>query len=296
MLLLGVPDFSEEAVERLPPVQREIVRYMIEAVPSSLTMTARALGEATGTSGANVIRAAQSLGYEKLSYLRLALADYHHASEDEVPTGTAGIVFDGTPANALIAEDIRIAQKGLQKLARSVSDHHFEQAVDILADSGRIVWRGIGPTGFLAEYAALFSQRFGHSSIAMTKLHQGLADELLSLRAGDAIVLFSYGGNKHHNLVIANEARAKEIPLILITDRPEQELSEHASVVIECQRGKRLQFESHAVTMVLIESLFLAVANRHTRRSKKHLRKLAELRSLLTTDRPTGSQTEVGQG
>ncbi len=67
-------------------------------------------------------------------------------------------------------------------------------------------------------------------------------------------------------------------------------------MVIECQRGKRLQFESHAVTMVLIESLFLAVANRHTRRSKKHLRKLAELRSLLTTDRPTGSQTEVGQG
>ena len=66
--------------------------------------------------------------------------------------------------------------------------------------------------------------------------------------------------------------------MILITDSDTNNLAERVTMVLECGRGAPKHFQSHAVTLVLIESLILGVANGNKPRRKRSLAKLNELR------------------
>ena len=182
------------------------------------------------------------------------------------------------PVSELLERDVQVARAGLDRLTQQVSLEDFERAVELLDRSERIVWRGIGPTAYLAQYAALHCQRIGHRSVAMTQLGRALADELLAVQRKDALVILSYGGTERHTEVIITEAASKGSDVVLITDEPTQELADRVTMVLECRRGERDQFQSHAVTMVLIESLILGVADRNAPRRKKSLAKLEQLR------------------
>jgi DNA-binding MurR/RpiR family transcriptional regulator len=254
---------------------------MLKAGSSSWTLSAQDLGGAVGTSGVNVVRAAQALGYSKLGHLRLALSDYYggQARSEEAPFGDrVEAALAGVPVSELLEKDAKIARTGLSNLLTRVSREDFEQAVEILDRSERIVWRGIGPTAYLAQYAALHCERIGHRSIAVTQLDRGLADELLTLQRKDALVIFSYGDTRRDTEVIISEAQGMGSEMILITDRPKEDLKNRVTMVLECRRGQRDQFQSHAVTLVLVESLILGVADKNASRRKKSSAKLERLR------------------
>jgi DNA-binding MurR/RpiR family transcriptional regulator len=278
----GVPEFRPEKVRSLPPTQRKIIEYMLEAGASSWTLSAKDLGAAVGTSGVNVVRAAQALGYSKLSHLRLALADHTAARQaygEITPVQRMEATLSDVPVSELLERDVRVARAGLDRLIEGIRLQEFERAVELLDRSDRIVWRGIGPTAFLAQYAALHCRRIGHDSAAMTQLDRGLADELLGLQKKDALVILSYGGKERHTEVIISEAESKGADVVLVTDEPTEEWSDRVTMVLECRRGGRDQFQSHAVTMVLIESLILGVADRNTSRVGKSLARLQQLRA-----------------
>lgn len=279
MLPEGIPRFGPERVEDLAPAERGVIEFMLGAGPGSWTLSAKEIGEAAGTSGVTVVRAAKALGYPKLGHLRLALADYWSGTSEPGMEARLAATLERA-ANGLLEEEIKVASDSLDGLRRQVSREDFEEAVEILSRSQRIVWRGVGPSGFLAEYAALFCQRFGHPSIAITRMGTELADELLSLQPRDALVLLSYGGIQPETGVILDLAKDSEV--ILITDSDTNKLAERVTMVLECGRGAPRQFQSHAVTLVLIESLILGVANRSKLRRRKSVAKLNELRTQIT--------------
>ena len=271
----GVQEFRVEKVGDLAPAERSVIEFMLEAGPRSLTLSARELGKGAGTSGVTVVRAAKALGYPKLGYLRIALAEYK--SEKSEPR--LADRFDATlkgAANGLLEREIDVAVGSLDALRKRVPLSQFEKAVEILDRSQRIVWRGVGPSGFLAEYAALLSQRIGHPSIAIMRMGTELADELLSLQPKDALVLLSYGALQVHTKVILEAA--KRMDVILITDEDTSHLARRVTMVIECGRGAPRHFQSHAVTMLLIESLILGVAGRNNPRRRRSLARLNDLR------------------
>jgi DNA-binding MurR/RpiR family transcriptional regulator len=269
-------------VDDLAPKEREVIEFMLREGPESWTLSSRELGEKAETSGVTVVRAAKALGYPKLGHLRLALADYWK----ETTEPRLDERFDATIAdapNGLLEEEIEVAMSALTKLRQKISREDFEKAVGLLERSQRIVWRGIGPSGFLAEYAALFCERVGHSSIAMTRMGTELADELLSLQPKDVLVILSYGALQRHTEVILDLAENSDV--ILITDHDANNLAERVTMVLECGRGAPRHFASHAVTLVLIESLILGVANQNKPRRKRSMAKLDRLREQIA-ERP----------
>jgi DNA-binding MurR/RpiR family transcriptional regulator len=271
----GVREFRTEKVNDLAPAERGVIKFMLESGPESLMLSARELGQQAGTSGVTVVRAAKALGYAKLGHLRLALADYRSGQSEPRLDDR----FDATlesAANGLLAKEIEVASRSLDALRSKISLDEFERAVEILDRSQRIAWRGVGPSGFLAEYAALLSQRIGHPSIAITRMGTELADELLSLQPKDALVVLSYGPLQVHTQVILDLAKKSDV--ILITDVDTSELARLVTMVIECGRGAPRHFQSHAVTLLLIESLILGVAGRSNQRRKRSLAKLNDLR------------------
>jgi len=278
----GVPEFRPEMVASLPPTKKRIIEHMLEAGPSSWTLSAQELGEAVGTSGVNVTRTAQALGYGKLAHLRLALADYVTAQQTNGsarPQSGLLSALAEVPSNELLVRDVQVAHDGLEALLKRVPVEQFNRAVGLLDRSACIVWRGVGPSGYLAEYAALHCHRLGHSSKAMTQMGRALADELLELDRKDILVLLSYGATERQTEAIVSEAKSKGCDIILITDDAAKALTDQVTMVLECRRGVRDQFQSHAVTMVLIETLILGVAKRNIRRGARSMTKLRALRN-----------------
>jgi DNA-binding MurR/RpiR family transcriptional regulator len=270
----GIEQFRPEKIDDLAPAERGVIEFMLGAGPKSWTLSARELGEEAGTSGVTVVRAAKALGYPKLGHLRLALADYWpETSEPRLDERLEATLKSA--ANGLLEEEIDVATTSLDHLRHRVSREDFEKAVGILGHSRRIVWRGVGPSGFLAEYAALHSQRIGHPSIAITRMGTELADELLSLEPKDALVVFSYGALQRHTEVILD----KGSDVILITDHDSNDLAKRVTMVLECGRGAEGLFQSHAATLVLIESLILGVASHNRSRRAKSLENLNNLRA-----------------
>ena len=278
----GIQEFRPEKVDDLAPKEREVIEFMLNEGPKSWTLSSRELAEKADTSGVTVVRAAKALGYPKLSHLRLALADYWREKNEP----RLDERFDATIAdapNGLLDEEIEVGMSGLKALRQRVSQEDFERAVGILERSERIVWRGIGPSAFLAEYAALFCERIGHRSIAITRMGTELADELLSLQPKDALVILSYGALQRHTEVILDVAEGSDV--ILITDDDTNKLADRVTMILECGRGAARHFASHAVTLVLIESLILGVANQNKPRRKRSMAKLDRIREQIA-ERP----------
>jgi DNA-binding MurR/RpiR family transcriptional regulator len=273
--------FDPGRVQDLAPAERKVIQYLEQCGSEALLLNAKDLGEQSGTSDATVVRAAKHLGYAGLADLRRALLDRR-------PEAYGEGMRTSTRADDVLEDEIQVAEEGLAKLREAVGRGKFDQAVDLLSSSDRIVWRGVGPSGFLAEYAKLHSQRIGHRSTAVTHMGTSLADELLSFNSSDVVVVLSYGHVQKATEVIFSHAQNVGASVILITDRDDTDLGRQANLLLECGRGRAHGFQSHAVTLVLLESLVLGVAKRDESRWTRSTNELNDLRK-----RIAGRQLDV---
>ena len=273
--------FDPEKLTDLRKSERAVVDYLLAQGPTSSLLSARELATGAGTSDASVFRAVKALGYDSLSDLRRALALANSQTTDPPPRNRFDKTVDEIAPDQFLAAYIAKTSDALGSLAQTIPPERFKKAVDILAAAERIVWRGVGPTGYLADYAQLHCQREGITSISMTKAGVSLADELLTLSTTDALVIFTYDRVELHTSVVLDRAAEVDCSVIVVTDRGDGKLSSHADLVLECPRGDRDRFSSHALTLILIESLILGVGQRFHERADASLETLSRLRAQL---------------
>lgn len=273
--------YAERVSERsdeLAPAERRVAELLLDVGPEATLLSAAALAEQLGTSDATVVRTAQALGYSGLAELRRALA----ASAENPPLGERlRRTLEQTPGDELLASSIRNHLAALDTLTRNVSPQTFQAAVGVLASADRVVWRGVGPSAHLAAYGQLITQRIGTPSSALVHTGTSFADELLTLASNDAIVLFAYGRLQSHVRVLLDRAEELAVPVVLITDILGRKLAPDVSATLQCGRGAPGLFASHGTTLVLIETLILAIAATRQTESQTSLDKLNELRAAL---------------
>src|SRR5262249_7447041 len=141
-------------------------------------------------------------------------------------------VADASP-DQLLPQTLQHHLVGLDSLTERITTELFEHAVDVLAAGERIVWRGVGPSACLAQYAQILSQRIGRSSCTWTHTGTSFADELLQLQPGDTVVVFAYGRLQRHVRVLLDRATALGSRVVLITDAHRPSLGEQVDAVLE---------------------------------------------------------------
>jgi len=268
--------------EHLAPAERRVAEQLLDLGPEATLLSAAALAARLGTSDATVVRTAKALGYSGLAELRRALASY----ADNPPLGERlRRTLEQAPGDELFASALRNHLTALEGLSRNVSPRAFQDAVAVLAGRPRVVWRGVGPSAHLAAYGQLMTQRIGKGSIALVHTGTSFADELLALAPTDAIVVFAYGRLQSHVQVLLRHAATLGVPTVLITDTLGGKLAASVAVTLQCGRGAPGLFASHATTLVVIESLVLALAATHQAMSEASLSELNELRAALAGKR-----------
>ena len=208
---------------------------------------------------------------------RLGNERRHHRADGEGLSSEPGAGAPRELFSTAIANQLR----ALEDLTRNVSARQFDAAVEVLTASTRIVWRGIGPSAHLAAYGELLTRRVGKPSRALVNAGTAFADELLTLAAGDAIVVLAYGRPQPHVRVLLDRAATLGLPVVLITDIAGRRLGASVRTTLECGRGAPGCLPATATTLVVLEALVLAVAAGDRAAAEASLDDLNDLRAAL---------------
>jgi DNA-binding MurR/RpiR family transcriptional regulator len=266
----------------LSPAEARVAAHFLDAGPEAALLSAAKLAERLGTSDATVVRTAQALGYEGLAELRRAIAG--RSPEPPLAERLRHTLAESS-REELLAASIANHLTALAALARRVTPDRFQQAVDILAQGSRVVWRGVGPSAHLAAYGGLLCQRVGHPSVTLTQTGTSFADEMLSLAASDAVVVLAYGRIQPHVRILLEHAATLGAPVVLVTDTLARRLADRVAVTLESGRGTPGLFASHGTTLVLIEALVLGLAGTNEQQAEDTLATLNDLRAALARHR-----------
>jgi DNA-binding MurR/RpiR family transcriptional regulator len=258
----------------LSPKERAVADFYSDHLEEAAFLSAAEIAARLGTSDATVVRAVKALGYSGIPELRRELIDGLRArATPAVRLGRSLEDVGEDPLGHVI--DLEI---GLLEGARAIPRVDFDRAVDLLASADRIVAFGLGPSGPLVEYFALRLVRFGHPATPIIESGLRLADSLLGVRRGDALLLIVHERLDSSAGAMLERANELRIPVVLLTDTLHGRLVGRIDVSLLSPRSRGGSLTSTAATIAILEALLLAIAGRDRGRSLAALSELNELR------------------
>jgi len=263
------------ALDALAPAEQRIARFFIDQKQAVLLNSAAQIAERAGASDATVVRTARALGFESLSALRAALL-----------SELTGMPSPGDRMERTLAETggdalrhvMSIHEKALEALRDQQFAVSFERCIDILAGAARRHVYGIGPSGAMADYASLQFNRIGLPTNALSVSGIALADRLLWVGKGDAVLMMAYAPLYREVDILLDHAARHDVPVILISDDLGPLVAGKVAEILPLPRGNADHLAMHGGTMVLIEAIIVALAARNKEAALDSLDQLSMLR------------------
>ena len=257
---------------------QRVAHFIVQNPAAALASSAMDLAASTGTSDATVIRTVQALGYAGLADLKQALVA--SLERGATPADDMRRTLEDLGQDAMLALDMVLEThaEALTTLRSAAFREQLGRALPVLHAAERIVVFGIGPSAALAQYAATLLARAGRRSMCLNVTGIMLADRMLDLRAGDAVLALAYGRAYREVTGLFGEARRLRLPIVLVSETAESALARFADVVLVIPRGKRQRVALHGGTLVGLEAVVLALAAANGDRALATLERLNVLR------------------
>ena len=274
-----------QALPRLSPAEQRVARFFMTQKESLLLGSALEIANLTGTSDATVVRTARSLGFDGLAGLReAALGEL--TNNVPSPSNRLRRTLDETGENApaTLHHVLDAHEESLRLLHEPAFEESFARTVDLLAAVPRCHVFGIGPSGAMADYANLQFNRIGLPATALSVSGIGLADRLIGLRQGDALLMIAYAPIYREVAVTLDRAEQLQMPVILLSDSLGPFIGNRAHAVLPVPRGRAGNLSMHGATLVVIEALVTALAARRRDAALASLEELGALRGTLDKD------------
>lgn len=266
----------------LTPSAARVASYLDRNRATVLASSAAQIAAQLDMSDATVIRAVQALGFDGLTDLKQALA----AGMDDrgTPASDMRRTLSAVGENAGQAIDAVLAAhaEGMEALRTEDGKAAILAAIIALHPATRIGVFGIGPSAHLARYLAFQLTRSGRCSFLLDTTGWSLADQLLGLKADDAVLLLAYGQPYREVQAVMTEARRLGLPVVLVTDTHTSVLARQATVVLLARRGRANEVALHATTLIALEAVTLGLAAADRDQALQQLANLDRLRKLIS--------------
>lgn len=273
------------AGQKLGAAGLRVTKFIDENRQIVLASSAAALGARIGTSDATVLRTVQTLGFASLADLKAAILKSGTGSTPADDMRRTLVDLEKTTGEALDGI-LQVHQEGLNILQSAACRAQIAAAVRLLDGAERIAVFGIGPSSALATYVSILLGRSGRRSRTINATGSMLADQLLDLRTGDALLILAYARLYREVKALFTEAKALSLPTVLITEADDTPLAKLADVCVAIPRGRPDQVALHGATLVGLEALILSLAAAHPNAA------LASLDNLNRLRRATEAQTK----
>ncbi len=284
-----VDEFSK-TVQRLsaslPPAVARVAAFLDQNRAQAMVSSAAQLAAQLETSDATVIRAVQALGFGGLPDLKRALAASHGEATTPAANMRRTLAEIGSSTVVALESVLGAHREGMDALGSKAGQAGLVAAVKVLHPAGRIGIFGIGPSAHLARYVASLLVRSGRRSFTLDATCWALADQLLDLRGGDAIIMLAYGQPYREAQAVMGEATRLGMPVVLVTDTEASALARQATAVMLARRGRTAQVALHATTLSALEAVVLGLTAADHDQALGQLAHLDRLRKLVSTPAP----------
>jgi DNA-binding MurR/RpiR family transcriptional regulator len=223
--------------------------------------TVAEIAAGAGVPPSAVMRFCQILGFSGYSEMQrlfrnalsLGLPDY----------GTRLANLKSGPADrpaALVAEFVEAGRLSLEKLTQDLDESALNQAVETLSRASVIHLAGYRRALPVATYLSYVFEKMAIPAM----LHDGIGglDHRTAMRPGDALLAVTFAPYSSETLSLAAEARARGLPVVVLTDPPATPLLRQADLVLSVAEVDFGAFRSLSATTALALSLAVAVATR----------------------------------
>jgi len=274
----------------LSPTERRVASFLAEHPEEVAFISAAEIAAQVGTSDATVVRTVQSLGYAGLPELKRELVNA--LKTRATPALRLGRSLEQIGDSPMAALDYALSMQLelLEDARRTLRPEAFGRAVEAIRTAQRTHVLGIGPTGSMAHYLAMRLVRFGYRATSITATGLLLADGLLTINRGDAVVVLAYGQVLREIDVTLSRAQHMNAPVVLLTDALGAVLADRVSVTLSASRGAQDMWSSIAPTAALIDALLFGIAIADRPRSLATLEVLNDLRTQVTGQPFRGSR------
>jgi DNA-binding MurR/RpiR family transcriptional regulator len=245
---------------RLGVAGQRVARFIDGNRQITLASSAATLGDLTGTSDATVVRTIQALGFRGLSDLKRAILNA--LGQGSNPADDMRRTLDDLEKSSRCVLDSVLQEHadGLDVLRSPACAAQIAAGVQALDAAERIAVFGIGPSAALATYVSILLGRCGRRSRTLNATGSMLADQLLDMRPGDALLVLAYGRLYKEVEAVFGEAAALGLTTVLVTEATGTALAKLANVVIAIPRGRPGHVALHGATLVGLEALVLSLA------------------------------------
>jgi DNA-binding MurR/RpiR family transcriptional regulator len=247
------------ANQQLGATGLRVAKFIDENRQIVLASSAAALGARIGTSDATVLRTVQTLGFASLAELKSAILSSGAVSTPADDMRRTLVDLEAATGQALDGI-LRAHTEGLDVLQSGKCRTQMAAAVGVLDSAERIAIFGIGPSSALATYVSTLLARNGRRSRTIGATGSMLADQLLDLAKGDALLVLAYGRLYREVKAVFAEAKALGLPSVLVTEADDTPLAKLADVCVAIPRGRPGQVALHGATLVGLEGLVLSLA------------------------------------
>ncbi|MFB4422691.1 MurR/RpiR family transcriptional regulator [Streptomyces sp. QL37] len=292
MVVMEIPE-NETGVTRLRAAirdqwddlstsERAVAQYLVTApVEQLLFAGAQELGAASSTSNATVVRALQRLGYAGLPALKRELAnDFTSTVAPEVRLKRR-IAHVGRDLDSIWSDVFDEAQERVEQARRLTEPDALRSAVAVLAEAHEVFCYGIAASEPGARHLALALGRIGRRSRFVSETGFALADQLLALGQGDAVVIFQPGRRLVELTVMMERARAVGAKVVLVTDELGEAYADRVAAVLTAPHTPTGITAESLTGLLVADALLLALATLDEMRAVESSHQLTALRDQL---------------
>lgn len=247
-----------EVMDGLPKRLRQCADHIAANTDRIAVSTVAELAAGADVPPSALMRFCQILGFSGFSEMQRLFREAYSPGWPDYATRLKNLKEGGagSPA-ALLAEFVEAGRLSLEQLAKSVDEAAFAQAVAQLAQAGTLHVVGLRRAYPVASYLTYVFEKMQVPAM----LHDGAGklDHRHAMRAGDACIAITFAPYSDETLSLAQDAQARGLPVIGITDRLTSPLSRHAATVLTVPEVDFGAFRSLSATLALCIALAVAV-------------------------------------
>ncbi|RZB19883.1 MurR/RpiR family transcriptional regulator [Streptomyces sp. F001] len=268
--------------DELSASERTVAQYLVSApVEQVMFASTQELGTASGTSNATVVRALQRLGYAGLPALKRELAaDFTAAQAPDVRLAQR-IAHVGKDLDKIWNDVFDETQERIDQCRRLADAKALERAVTVLAEAREVFCYGVAACELAARHLTRSLGRIGRRARFVGATGFALADPLLALGQGDAVVIFQPGRPLSELTVVVERARSVGARVVFVTDELSDAYGDRVDSVLLAPYTPTGTTNESLTGLVIADVLLLALTTLDETSAVEHAHQLDALRGQL---------------
>lgn len=257
----GVVVRVRAGIDALPEAEQRVARFVAERPEDAVRLPVEALAREIGVSKATVVRCCQSLGYQGIRDLKLALATetlvpLQAIHEDVLATDDWGVVA---------RKVLKTSLQAIVDTLATLDEAAFARAGAALLDASRIEFYGIGSSASVASDAGYRFQWIGMPSGAVTDPFMQMVSAA-QLPPGAVAFAISHSGRSIDTINAMRTARDAGATCVVLSSHANTPLARLADIrLVTAARETALRTEAQAsrlAHLAVLDALYVAVATR----------------------------------